>query len=246
MKTPHFSENITIKALGAQLWQARLDGSEVFYQSPLPPHTRGGVPVLFPQFADTGSLPKHGWARQLLWKTIAAGYAVEVLPRADWPHQARLQLLVEKSKHRLEIFFSVTNIGSTAFAWTGGLHPYFRLENLLNTQVLGLQGVACQDRYQPDFTQQQEETLGFDEGVFERLYRTDKPLLLQNGAQRLRLTSAGFSDWMFWNPGAQHTLPDLPAEDWMRFICIEPVSVSQPVPLAAGETFHGSLSIESA
>src|ERR1035437_10592591 len=29
---------------------------------------RGGIPVVFPQFADSGPLPKHGWLRTSTWR----------------------------------------------------------------------------------------------------------------------------------------------------------------------------------
>jgi glucose-6-phosphate 1-epimerase len=56
------------RPLGAQVLQARLGGvAGPFYCSPLAYQfqgpARGGVPVLFPQFAEYGPLLKHGFVR---------------------------------------------------------------------------------------------------------------------------------------------------------------------------------------
>jgi glucose-6-phosphate 1-epimerase len=63
--------------LGAQVLQACLgDVVSIFYLSPLsggatsgvPAH--GGVPVLFPQFAERGSLSKHSLVRSAHWSLL--------------------------------------------------------------------------------------------------------------------------------------------------------------------------------
>ena len=64
---------ISSRRLGAQVIGAEIDGQKLFYLSPLSSLTspaRGGVPVLFPQFAEYGPLVKHGFVRNLTWACI--------------------------------------------------------------------------------------------------------------------------------------------------------------------------------
>jgi D-hexose-6-phosphate mutarotase len=53
---------ITHQSFGGQILRATLLGKEIFYcpenLQPPPTPARGGVPVLFPQFATLGNLPK--------------------------------------------------------------------------------------------------------------------------------------------------------------------------------------------
>jgi D-hexose-6-phosphate mutarotase len=67
---PH---HISIGPLGAQVLSASISDHELLYFSPLSQvnrPARGGVPVIFPQFAEHGPLIKHGFARNLLWNFV--------------------------------------------------------------------------------------------------------------------------------------------------------------------------------
>lgn len=251
---------VTYRALGAQLLQAFINAQPVFYVSPLSIEpdvpVRGGVPVLFPQFADVGPLLKHGFARNLDWQLIDQDignslrvYQLDISPelRPEWPHAARLRLAVKISDQVLTLHFSVQNTGESAFAWTGGLHPYFLVDDIRCCRITGLNGLAVRDRYDASASRQVDEEAYWGVDPCERLYDGSPALVIDNGARKLVLQATGFDQWMVWNPGEKGgaALQDLPEGDWRRFICVEPVRVTRPVLLAPGESFEGTLSISS-
>lgn len=251
------------RPLGAQVLQARLGGvAGLFYCSPLAERfegpARGGVPVLFPQFAEYGPLLKHGFARNREWTLLEHGanatqerlhYVLEVT-KGDfpgWPHAARLELEVRATVSCLDIVLTVLNTGDTDFSFGGGLHPYFAVDDLWQVQLEGLQGLNVSDRYQPGLTRQDDEKLRFSDSIVERLYDGCPAVTLREGQRQWRLTASGFDQWMVWNPGREEAskLKDLPDGDWRKFVCIEPVRVERPVVLAPGEKFVGKLRVES-
>lgn len=256
------------RGLGAQVLQAGLGKvPAIFYLSPMsvgvPGSTaaatpaRGGVPVLFPQFADRGLLPKHGLVRTARWElledeashhTLWLRYGLSIQPDdyPAWPHAARLSLAVEGAPDALVFALQVTNTGNDPFSWTGGLHPYFAVQDVLTCSALGLEGLGVQDRYDTGLQIEHQGQLHWTQSPFERLYDACPPLILNTGSHSLLLSASGFDQWMIWNPGEADAsaLADLPAGDWRRFVCVEPARVDRPVVLAPGETFDGHLRIQ--
>lgn len=248
------------RRLGGQLLQASLaDGRPLFYLSPLSTvraavaPARGGVPVLFPQFADEGTLPKHGFARNLPWQLLgeegasAATYGLDVGPDKcpDWPHAACLELEARAFDTVLSLKLRVKNIGTSTFSWTGGLHPYFVVDDLECCRLTGLAGLSVRDRYDVSARRQVDDAAHWGRPPCERLYDACPPLVLSTGDRALALEATGFDQWMVWNPGevGGNALADLPAGDWRRFLCVEPVRVARPVTLAPGEMFEGTLQV---
>lgn len=253
---------LTHAALGAQVLRAHAAREQDFlYLSPLSlgqtRPARGGVPVLFPQFADHGPLPRHGFARNIPWtlqeETVAdkahnLRYVLKVTPGqfVDWPHAAHLLLQAQISAEGLHLSLHVTNTGTSSFAWSGGLHPYFAVDDLQACRLSGLAGLPAQDRYDTSLRTQTQEPLHWNGQVFERLYDGCPPVTLSSGSRRLMLSASGFDQWMVWNPGQAggDALADLPQGDWRRFVCIEPVCVARPVMLAPGQAFVGTLEVQ--
>ena len=164
---------------------------------------------------------------------------------ADWPHAADLLLQADASQNGLHLSLQITNTGHSTFTWTGGLHPYFAVDDVQACSVGGLAGLPVEDRYDACLTTEPDGPNGWGRQPFERLYDACSPLKLFTGSRWLTLAASGFDQWMVWNPGlaGSQALPDLPAGDWQRFICIEPVCASHPASLFPGEVFTGTLDV---
>lgn len=224
---------------GGQLLQAELEpGVPVFYLSPLAAErydkapARGGVPVLFPQFANLGPGRKHGFARNVDWNAVSdQHYQLQVAPGEydNWLYSAQLDLRWAVASHTLQMIFTVANTGDTSFDWTGGLHPYWLVPDLLQCRLIGL-----------------PEEIEWTGQAFEQLFDADATLHLQCGDYALELQTTGFTQWMVWNPGREGTkdLVNMPPQDWQRFVCVEPICASRAVSLQPGETFSGTLTVK--
>lgn len=240
---------------GAQLLSL---SSPLFY---LGPHlqankpARGGVPVLFPQFADKGRLQKHGYARNTPWvleKEERTGNKhllqlcldVEPITWPDWPYAARLELLMDAAPGCLDMTLRVINTGDATFEFTGGLHPYFEITDPARFKLIGLKGCPVEDKL--DLTLKREPLDGpvVDGLELERLYLSAPAVQLEGSPLgKLDLSCSGFTNWMVWNPGTELAkgIADLPDADWARFVCVEPVIAHKPLSVEAGGVFEGTL-----
>lgn len=220
---------------------------------------RGGVPVIFPQFAARGDGPRHGFARTSHWRLSGAGrngadhFAELSLTPAElpaalalaWPHAFALCLRVTLRADAVALSLSVRNTGAAPFRFAAALHAYYLVDALEQASLEGLQDrVFSEDAAAP--ARQAEPALRF-EGKLDRVYR-DAPgrLLLRTGAGALRLEQRHFTDAVVWNPGALDAaaLADLDDQEYRRFVCVEPARLDA-APLAAGAVWRGELEISS-
>lgn len=66
----------------------------------------------------------------------------------SWPYSAKLSLDTHIAANVFhQIITLINNTGTAGFSWTGGLHPYFLVDNLLTTSLYGLEGVLYRDCY---------------------------------------------------------------------------------------------------
>jgi glucose-6-phosphate 1-epimerase len=232
-------------------------GQEQLYVSPATRYgegeaVRGGVPVIFPQFANRGTLPKHGLLRTRGWRHVempAHGqhaqavlrFVADDATRALWPHEFEAEITVSLVGQQLDIEFAVTNTGEAPFEFSAALHTYLRTNDVLKAQLEGLQGVRYEDNTTGQWLQQWGDITQVA-GELDRLYH-DAPthLTLREMGRRLAIAHADFTDVVVWNPGPQKAaqLGDMPAADWQKMLCVEAARVIDPVTLPPGEEWAG-------
>jgi glucose-6-phosphate 1-epimerase len=217
---------------------------------------RGGIPVCFPQFSGRGALPKHGIVRTVAWlpgqpDAVDAGkYAVALTCRDDahsrrlWPHGFAATVTAQVQPDRLSVTLAVVNNGDAPLEFTAALHTYFRVDDVRNIRLRGLQGVSYQDATADNVVVvQQEPDLSIDREL-DRVYLSPpKQLtLLEPGVPSLRIEQQGFEDSVVWNPGPLKAaaMADFPDADWLRMICVEAACIAAPVRLSPGQGWSGS------
>ena len=213
---------------------------------------RGGIPVIFPQFAERGLLPKHGFARIRAWhfdgvEDEAAVFALHGDGRDPaWPHAFVARLRIGMSATQLSVALGIDNTGNVPFAFTAALHSYLRVVDIAHACIEGLQGCDFEDSANGGTLHRQHDyEVAFD-GEVDRIYNdVVAPLELVDGAHRLPIEQDGFGDVVVWNPGEHLAarIKDLAPGDWRRFACVEAGQVLAPVVLEAGERWSGSQKI---
>lgn len=217
---------------------------------------RGGMPICFPQFADSGPLPKHGLLRTRQWEVIARrcgdDYVLVTLAVGDdetsrsiWPHPFNADITIMLEADRLDVEFGVDNSGSVPFSFTGALHTYLRLVQVEDAAVEGGYGFMFVDKVSGEGPKKDTRTQILIESETDLVYQdVSRPFLLKAGNHSLGLQAEGFPDVVIWNPWVEGCarLGDMAPDGWKRMICIE-AAATEPVVVAAGESWSGRQSL---
>ncbi len=201
---------------------------------------RGGVPVIFPQFAERGTGLRHGFARVSTWRLESSGgagdnvFARFVLAPSDlatpWTNDFLLRLSVTLRADSLAMAMDVINSGDSELAFSAALHSYYLVDALHEARVIGVE----------------DEPLAITEKLDKIYHKAQSSLQLRTGGRTLAMTQSGFTDAVVWNPGAADTkaMPDMEDEEYLRFICVEPALVD-PMTLAPARSWRGELVLSS-
>jgi glucose-6-phosphate 1-epimerase len=215
---------------------------------------RGGVPVIFPQFAAEGPLPRHGFARTSPWSLGGIGRTADGAAEADfvlrdsaatravWDHAFKAVLSVSVVARRLAITLRVENAGEKPLSFTAALHTYLRVHDVTQAAIHGLRGTRYRDSGDRALLVDDADPLVLPD-FLDRVY-VDAPnrLELREPDRAMTIQSDGFRDAVIWNPGHERAaaLHDLTPGDESRFVCIEAATVQTPVTLAAGGRWTGT------
>ena len=222
---------------------------------------RGGIPICWPWFGPSQdkALPLHGFARILQWDLQATEYTAEVtelrltlsasdLTRRYWPHDFELTLRVWLDQ-RLNIALTTVNRDAQAFTFTQAFHPYFRVRQIMDINVRGLEAAPYTDRLTGQAATQ--EGLLNIRSETDRIYTPAAPecVLHDPGVGRaIALAYTGADRLVIWNPWIDkaRAMPDFGDDEYTRMLCIEPANTADSaVTLAPGEQHTLSLAVQA-
>jgi glucose-6-phosphate 1-epimerase len=215
---------------------------------------RGGIPVIFPQFAAEGPLPRHGFARTATWRlestSAERGDEIAVLSledspelRAVWDADFRATITVRVGGTRLDITLGVENPGTKPFSFTGALHTYLRVRDAALAEVVGLQGASYRDSGDRTRLRVDDAPTLRVTGELDRVYvGAPRALLVREPRHALSVQASGFPDVVVWNPGRKRAaaLADMEPDGERAMLCVEAAVVQTPVTLAAGARWQGT------
>ncbi|BBB69962.1 D-hexose-6-phosphate mutarotase [Undibacterium sp. YM2] len=219
---------------------------------------RGGVPVVFPQFSNQGTLPKHGFARTCEWKLLQSGLLESGAAQAVyelkeniarltiWPYVFRAELRVSILGNSLQIVLDIHNTGDTNFSFSTALHTYLAVQDIADVSLHGLQGLYYRDTVTgADHCLEAEPSLHIT-GETDRIYgQVPAQLELRQPQQSTLIRSSGFADAVVWNPGAGAAkINDLHAGGENNMLCVEAATILRPIMLAPGDSWSGSQTLE--
>jgi glucose-6-phosphate 1-epimerase len=203
---------------------------------------RGGVPVIFPQFAEQGKGMRHGFARVSDWHLLDSGVedgeaiALFTLAEEDlkpeysraWRHSFSLALRVGIKGNTLAMNLEVRNTGEDPMPFAAALHTYYLVDDIAQVRVAGVG---------PD-----EVSI---DGNFDKIYKdVGGDIEIATGSLTLQQRQPGFPDAVVWNPGAADAaaLSDMADDEYKRFVCVEP-AVLTLVTLEEDEVWRGSYNV---
>lgn len=257
--------SVVITAQGAQVvsWTSA-DGREQLFLSSRSRFAaeaaiRGGIPVVFPQFAATGPLPRHGFARTADWElagTAANGARASVVfhlhdndsTRGLRPASFCAEIEVQLGVSSLRVALSVSNTGDAAFAFSAALHTYLRVTDIEAAFIDRLHGCAYRHGVAGDTLATQADQRLRIFGEVDRIYLDAPPTaLLHDGANALAITRANFPQTVVWNPGAQRSamLDDMEPDGWRSMLCVEAALIDPMVTLEPGGSWTGWQRLEA-
>ncbi|AEX22710.1 D-hexose-6-phosphate mutarotase [Vibrio sp. EJY3] len=215
---------------------------------------RGGIPVCWPWFGRIAA-PAHGFARTTEWELIEHrenenGVIVELalFPSEEthqiWPHMFETRLLVEVGDE-LTVTLKVLNIDDKAWTFSGALHTYLNVGDVLQAQTSGM-GSEYIDSLKGNEVCQGGEVLQLTDTI-DRVYTQPEAQILVKDpvlGRTLSVENHGHNSAVLWNPWAEgaQSMGDMADNGYETMLCVESAlhasSIDQGKTLQPGESYE--------
>lgn len=225
---------------GAHIFEyAKKGGTNLLWLSELSAYEkgvaiRGGIPLCWPRFGSLdSSLQQHGFARTELFELVEIKeldkLSTQITLRLSdtpetrklWNHKFSLELKIIVSD-TLTVSITTKNLDEKEFMITQALHTYFKISNIENVTIKGLE-----DKYY--FDALLDERLKESQSItiakeIDRIYEdTDDKIFLIDLNKKIRLQTIGSASTVVWNPWIDKCsrMSYMSKNGYKDFICIE-------------------------
>ncbi|MGB0387196.1 MAG: D-hexose-6-phosphate mutarotase [Ardenticatenaceae bacterium] len=226
---------------------------------------RGGIPVIWPWFgphATDRNKPSHGFARTTMWRVVGsdvlANQATQIRlaisdnerTHALWPHAFELEVVITVGK-TLQVELVMRNRGDEPFTCSGALHSYFKVSDVTDIAIHGLEDGTYIDQLD-DFQRKVQQGAVTISAETDRIY-LDSPadcVIDDPGlSRRIRIQKSGSRSTVVWNPWrakAQRTA-DFGDQEYPEMLCIETANAGDDlvtVPAGGEHRLTAIISVE--
>ncbi len=212
---------------------------------------RGGVPICWPAFGlNNPELPQHGFARTSLFELVSSSEidteTTEVKLRLThsedtlklWNYKFELVFKVTISD-KLTMELTTINRDEKGFKLTQALHSYFKLSEISNAVVKGLDKKLCFDAL-TDENSIQNGDITFNQ-EFDRVFqKVENELILKDRDKTIMIDNKGSSSVVVWNPWIDKCkrMSAMKDEAYREFVCIESANAFEDFVIVKPQKKH--------
>lgn len=217
---------------------------------------KGGTPICWPWFGpdpENKGRASHGFMRNRMWQMrevistpdgatkITLGLVDTPETREIWNYSFDFAIAITVGT-LLTVELITNNTGEQSFNITQALHTYFKIGDINQVAVLGLNGREYIDKVDGGQQKTQSGEVTFA-GECDRVYLDVQPELVIDDSslnRKIKVTATNSKTAIVWNPGADISakMADLGDQDYEHFVCVETANAANEViEVGAGEQY---------
>ncbi|XP_059080015.1 uncharacterized protein LOC131878133 [Tigriopus californicus] len=223
---------------------------------------RGGIPVCFPSFGPWEHGPQHGFARSTVWamdkepETDPNTGDVKVMLslkddekiRETWNYPFQFLYTFTLKARDLILDVNVANQGERDLEFTFALHTYYKVPDVTQCTISGLQGLTYLDKTDGGKAKKEEADEVKLSSFADRVYQKSPDSVVLRGLQggrALTLTKTNLTDTVVWNPWAENAknMADFGDDEYTSMICVEAVQFTEPVSVKPNSHWQATHSL---